>query len=202
VNLRGVAHGKDGSSVIVALADGSFRCWDLLAGKGRVIAQSKFEKPLDPAIAAALPPVPHTDRLVAFSKDGRSKVIVGAIPGKPIKLTNGEVRYDRSIGGSRIVWLETQTGHVHREIDIPQSDVQRLALSADEQFIAVGYFSSLCPSARGFIRIFRLRDKREIQTIEAPCAWIDALGFTPDGKQIIAGLQDTSIVIWDMPPMD
>jgi WD40 repeat protein len=60
----------------------------------------------------------------------------------------------------------------------------------------------LYPPARGFIRIFRLRDKREIQTIESPCAWIDALGFTPDGKQIVAGLQDTSIVLWDVGPID
>ena len=29
---------------------------------------------------------------------------------------------------------------------------------------------------------------------------IDALTFTPDGKQIVAGLEDTSIVIWDVPP--
>ena len=51
---------------------------------------------------------------------------------------------------------------------------------------------------RGIIRIFRLRDKREIQTIETPCPWIAALSFTPDGKQIVAGLSDTSIVIWDV----
>jgi WD40 repeat protein len=85
-----------------------------------------------------------------------------------------------------------------REIEIPQSEVQRLVLSPDGQSIAVGFFSTRYPPAQGFIRIFRLRDKRVIQTIESPCAWIDALAFTPDGKQIVAGLQDTSIVIWDV----
>jgi RNA polymerase sigma factor (sigma-70 family) len=202
VNLRGVTLGKDGSSVTVALADGSFRGWDLWTRKERAIAQPKLEKPLDPATAAALPPVPLTARLAAFSRDGRSKVIVRTIPGESIKLANGEIRYDRSSAGSTIVWLDTHTGHVRREFEIPQSDVQRLALSPDEQCIAVGYFSTLYPPARGFIRIFRLRDKREIQTIETPCAWIDALGFTADGKQIVAGLQDTSIVLWDVHPVD
>ncbi len=90
---------------------------------------------------------------------------------------------------------------MRREIEIPQSDVQCLALSPDGQSIAVGFFSTLYPPARGFIRIFRLRDKQEIQTIESPCAWIDALCFTPDGKQIVAGLQDSSIVIWDVRSM-
>jgi WD40 repeat protein len=65
-----------------------------------------------------------------------------------------------------------------------------------------GFFSTLSPPTRGFIRIFRLRDKREIQTIESPCPWIDSLSFTPDGKQIAAGLQDTLIVIWDVRPPD
>jgi WD40 repeat protein len=188
--------------VIVELANGSRRCWDLSAGKERAIDQPRLEKPLDPAVAAALPPVPHTARLAAFSRDGRSKAIVRTIPGKEIKLATGETRYDRASAGSTIVWLDTQTDHVRREIEIPQSDVQCLVLSPDEQSIAVGYFSTLYPPARGFIRIVRLRDKREIQTIESPCAWIDALGFTPDGKQIVAGLQDMSIVIWDVRPTD
>jgi WD40 repeat protein len=195
--LRSVTLGDDGSSVIVALADGSRGCWDLLTGKERV-AQSRFEKPVDPVVAAALLPVPHTDRLAAFSRDGQSKVIVEAIAGKSIKLANGEIRYDHTSAASKIVWLDSQMGHARREIEIPQSDVQRLALSPDGQSVAVGYFSTLYPPARGFIRIFRLRDKREIQTIESPCAWINALCFTPDGKQIVAGLQDTSIVFWDV----
>jgi WD40 repeat protein len=95
-------------------------------------------------------------------------------------------------------WLDSQTGHTRREIEIPQSNVQRLALSPDGQSVAVGFFSTLYPPGRGFIRIFRMRDKQAIQTIELPCAWIDALCFTPDGKQIVAGLQDTSIVFWDV----
>jgi len=200
--LRGVTLSGDGSSVIVALADGSFRCWDLSTGKERAIAQPNLEEPLDAAVAAALPPVTHTARLAAFSRDGRSKAIVRTIPGRAIKLASGEIRHDRSSAGSMIVWLDSQTGHVRREIEIPQSDVQRLAFSPDGQSIAVGYFSTLYPPARGFIRIVRLRDKRGIRTIESPCAWIDSLCFTPDSKQIVAGLQDTSIVIWDVRPTD
>jgi WD40 repeat protein/thiol-disulfide isomerase/thioredoxin len=201
-SLRGVTLSGDGSSVIVALADGSFRCWDLLTGKERALAQPNLKGPLDAAVAATLPPVTHTTRLAAFSRDGRSKAIVRTIPGRAIKLASGEIRQDRSSAGSTIVWLDSQTGHVRREIEIPQSDVQRLAFSPDGQSIAVGYFSTLHPPARGFICIVRLRDKRGLRTIESPCAWIDSLCFTPESKQIVAGLQDTSIVIWDVLPTD
>ena len=96
--------------MIVALADGSLRCWDLSTGKERAIAQPKLEKPLDPAVAAAMLPVPHTARLAAYSRDGRSKAIVRTIPGKSIKLANGEIRYDRSSAGSTIVWLDSRDG--------------------------------------------------------------------------------------------
>jgi RNA polymerase sigma factor (sigma-70 family) len=201
VKLRAVTLGGDGSSVIVALASGSLRCWDLSKGKERAIAQPKLEKPLGPADPMALPPPPHT-RLAAFSRDGRSKAIVRLIHGKEIKLADGTIRHDRASAASAIAWLDTQTGHLRREIEIPQANVQHLALSPDDQSIAVAYFSTLYRPTRGFIRIFRLRDKREIQTIESPCPWIEALGFTPDGKQIVAGLQDTSIVIWDVRPTD
>jgi RNA polymerase sigma factor (sigma-70 family) len=189
VKLREVTLRGDGSSVIVALANGSLRCWDLSTGKERVIAQPNPPKPLDPDLAA-------------YSRDGRSKVIVRWVPGREIKLADGNVRYDPATPASTIVWLDTETGHVRREIEIPQADVTRLALSPDDRSLAVGYVSTLDTPARGFIRIVRLRDKREIQTIESPCAGINALGFTPDGKQIVAGLRDTSIVIWDIRPTD
>jgi WD40 repeat protein len=97
-----------------------------------------------------------------------------------------------------VLWLDSQSGDVRRELVIPESQVCAAAFSPDGQTIAVGTW--LEHPARGIIRIFRLRDKREIQTIKAPCYGIESLCFTPDGKQIIAGLRDTSIVIWDVRP--
>jgi WD40 repeat protein len=101
---------------------------------------------------------------------------------------------------STIVWLDSQTGHVRREIEVPESYVNSLAFSPDGQAIAVG--TMLPHPARGIVRIFRLRDKHEIQTIESPCPWINALSFTTDGRRIVTGLSDTSIVIWDVRSTD
>jgi WD40 repeat protein len=65
-----------------------------------------------------------------------------------------------------------------------------------------------CPPARlgrgraPRFRIFRLNDKKEVRAIESPCPWARALTFTPSGEQIVAGLSDASIVIWDAGPTD
>ena len=62
--------------------------------------------------------------------------------------------------------------------------------------VAVGALSS--DFARGNIRIYRLGDGREVQSIATPAPWITSLAFTPDGKQVVTGLSDTSIVFWDL----
>jgi WD40 repeat protein len=228
---RGLAFSRDGSSVIAAFGDGSLRRWDVATGKELPIAQPKLEKlprrglgGLDDVDRAVFSPDGRSIALIGegwvqvmdlasgdqrfkealggfwkvceFAPDGRSLAIVREVRKR---FQSGKWR-GSSTTASTIVWLDSQTGHVRREIVIPESGVLALAFSPDGQAIAAG--TLLTDPERGIIRIFGLRDKREIQTIESPCAWIDSLCFTPDGKQIVAGLSDTSIVIWDVCPTD
>jgi RNA polymerase sigma factor (sigma-70 family) len=178
--LRSLTPSGDGSSVIVDLGDGAIRRWDLSTGKDLPIAQP-------------LPSIPSGN----IAPDRRSSLIVTQSPGKSFQAGNWT---GSSIGASMIVWLDHETGHVRREIEVPESHVKSLVFSPDGQSVAAGCFMD--HPTRGIIRIFRLRDKKEIQTIESPCPWIEALCFTPDGKQIAAGLLDTSIVIWDVRSTD
>jgi RNA polymerase sigma factor (sigma-70 family) len=198
--LRAAKLSEDRSSVIVTLVIGSSLHWNLVTGKDRVIGQPDLEKA--GALEAERPPVPRFARLIAFSPDGDSKAIVRENLVNEIKLANGQTRRDPSSTASTIVWLDDRTGLVRCEIEIPASRVLCLAFSPDMQYIAVGARSAIYPPGLGTIRIFRLQDKREIQTIEPPCPSIHSLCFTPDGKQIAAGLQDTSIVIWDVQPIE
>jgi WD40 repeat protein len=218
--IRGLSLTGSGGSMVIALSDGSLR-WDVVTENlpGR---QRRLDLGLDRVSKAIFSPdgrsvamigddgvqVVDVDRgevhfketamLTAceFAPDGRSLVIVRRGFGKTIKLANGRMRFDNSTAESTIVWLDTGTGHVRREIEIPRSTVNCLAFSPDGQAIAAGVL--LYHPERGVIRSFRLRDKQEIQSIETPCPWIESLAFTPDGKRIAAGLLDTSIVIWDV----
>jgi WD40 repeat protein len=134
-----------------------------------------------------------------FAPDGRSLAFARQGRGKEIRLADGMIRGDSTTAPSTIVWLDASTGHVRREIEIPESRVECLAFSPDGRAIAAG---TSFHWERGIIRIYRLRDKQEVQAIETPCPWMQGLAFTPDGKRIIAGLSDTSIVIWDVRPLD
>ena len=167
---------RDGRSVAL-IGQGSLHVVDLASGDLRFEASLAMSRAGD------------------FAPDGRSLAIVREGRGKEIKLADGRVRGDSSTAPSTIVWLDSRTGHVRREIEVPESRVECLAFSPDGQAIAAG---TSFQWKRGIIRIFRLRDKQEIQTIETPTPWIVALAFTPDGKQLVAGLSDTSIVIWDV----
>ena len=228
--LRGMTLTEDGSSVIAALGDGTLRRWDVATWQERPIEQPKLEKlpriglaGLDDVDRAVFPRDGRSVALIGeswvqvfdiasgdrrfkvsqaqvaceFAPDGRSLTIVREVRAKAIQAGNWR---DSSTPTSTIVWLDSQTGHVRREIELPESYVKSLAFSPDGQAIAVG--TLLTHPARGIIRIFRLRDKHEIQTIESPCPWINALSFTTDGRRIVAGLSDTSIVIWDVRSTD
>jgi WD40 repeat protein len=221
---------EDNSSVIAASGDGSLRAWDVSTGKERSIVQPKLEEFPSMAPGGGLAFVQRAvfsrdGRSAAMIGEGRVQVIdiasghrrfkeslammapqcEFAPDGRSLAITRDARERFRAgrwrgstITASTIVWLDSLTGHVRREIVIPKSEVRSLTFSPDGQAIAVG--TLLSHRARGFIRIFRLIDKREVQTIESPCPFIEVLAFTPDGKKIAAGLGDTSIVIWDVHP--
>jgi WD40 repeat protein len=176
-NVNRAVFSRDGRSVAF-MGGGLVQVVDLISGDRR------FKEALGNGFLST--------QVCEFAPDGQSLAIVREVrAGFQAGNWSGS-----STAASTIVWLDNQTGHVRREIVIPDSDVLALAFSPDGQAIAVG--TLLIEPARGFIRIFRLRDKQEIQTIESPCPWINALSFTTDGRRIVAGLSDTSIVIWDV----
>jgi WD40 repeat protein len=100
-----------------------------------------------------------------------------------VKLANG--RYDFcSARPNAIVWLDAHSGQVRREIEVPEAGIGKLGFSPDGQIIAAS-----TSSGRGsaVIRLFRLRDKKEIQTIDTQSG-VATLTFTPSGTQLVAGL--------------
>jgi WD40 repeat protein len=128
-----------------------------------------------------------------FAPDDQSLAFVRQVY-KSIKLPDGRTR-EAVPRESTIVWLDARTGQSRREIRVTGRPVWDPVFSPDGRLLAG--VSSMREDG-SVIRIFRLGDRREIQSIETPSRWITALAFTPDGKRIAAGLYDTSIVLWDV----
>jgi WD40 repeat protein len=104
-------------------------------------------------------------RGLAFAPDGRSFAIARSGPGKQSPLADGRVRGDNGNADATVLWIDAQTGHTRREIAIAESHVSSLAFAPEGQYLAAG---CLYHSKSGVIHIYRLRDKREIETIATP----------------------------------
>jgi len=132
---------------------------------------------------------------MAISPDGTTVAIAAHGRSKQIKMADGRTRSDSSRADGTISWVDSESGHQRREILIPESYVNSLAFSPDGQLLAAG---TSFQWERGVIHIYRLRDKKEVQTIATPCRPTSGLAFTPDGKGLASGMSDTSILIWDL----
>jgi WD40 repeat protein len=132
---------------------------------------------------------------MAVSPDGRTVAIAAHGRPKLIKMADGREHSDGRRADSTISWVDSESGHERREIVVPESYVNSLAFSPDGKFLGA---ATSFQWERGVIHIYRLRDKKEIQTIATPCQPTLGLSFTPDGKRLAAGMSDTSILIWDL----
>jgi WD40 repeat protein len=132
---------------------------------------------------------------MAVSPDGKTVAIAARGRPKQIQMADGRMRSDGSRADSTISWVDSESGQERREIVIAESYVNSLAFSPDGQLLAA---STWFHRERSVIHIYRLRDKREVQTIATPCRRTSGLTFTPDGKRPVAGMSDTSILTWDL----
>ncbi len=122
-----------------------------------------------------------------FAHDGQSLAFVRKTY-KPRKPADAYLAPDNTI-----VWLDSHTGHPRREIEFGANQAGTLAFSPDAKLIAAATSGTRDNTT---IRVFRLRDKREVQTIDTQSEGVSDLKFTPDGTRLAVRLSDSSIVLW------
>ena len=89
--------------------------------------------------------------------------------------------------------LDTETTKEIRRITVPDSQPWALAFSPDSKTLA-----ATSGWETGQIHVYEVATGKEIRTIQTPPLRSSALAFTPDGKQLITGMADASVLIWDV----
>ena len=125
-----------------------------------------------------LPQVAGQQWPLAFSPDGRLLVINNSSKG-PDALR---------------LWDVTAAGEV---MAIPTSANTRLAFTRDSRLLAMAAPDSATAQS---IAIWDLRRGRQIRRIKGLGGDLSALAFSPDGRRLVAGLADTTILVWDIAP--
>ena len=107
---------------------------------------------------------------------------------------NGARTLSHESGADGIDLVNISSGSSQR-IEVVQDRVNALAFSADGSIVAVagGYRNQI-------IRLYRTGDGRKIEEFTSPAArtYPGALGFAPDGRSLAVGLDDTTVLIFDV----
>ena len=130
---------------------------------------------------------------MTFSPDGRSLAV--ATPGKAEtgQLADGSYRnFGRIV--DRIDLLDLASGK-RKSFEVGSDTVTSMAFAPDGNVLALGG-----GWANPMIRLYRTTDGREIGSFACPARIVHAgaLTFSPDGRSLAAGLDDTTVLVWDV----
>jgi RNA polymerase sigma factor (sigma-70 family) len=220
--VKAVAFSSDGETVLMYLDSRQLKVLQIATGRERSVIQPRFQLTEHPQVGvmmtgSAFSPgnrflavraaqtvhvadlATGEERFVrpcwmmAFSADGTTLAI--AHPPRPVvkDLGSGKVPFS-TLNSEAIELLDVDSGMIRR-IEIPPEIVRALAFSPDASVLAVAV-----GTRQPMIRLYRTNDGREVQSFPLPAAVSHDgdLAFSPDGRTLAAGLDDTTIPIWDV----
>src|SRR5215831_1137334 len=197
---------------VIAMLDGvevkdgrDLRAGLLAKGSGALVKlrvlRAGREKTVSVTLGTTPPPEPvvHADALQLMLDTGGHSAIVRGLTVTPDGKQIVSASQDKTIR----VW-DIETGKTVRIIrgEIAPGDwgtIYTLALSPDARQLAVaGYLHGPDASLASAIRLYDFATGKMTALLKGHDNVIDALAFSPDGRQLISGGADNTAIVWDM----
>lgn len=192
-----VSFSRDGNTVVGTSQDGTARAWDVKSGALLRTVQWTGDFPFGVAIA------PGGDVLAAGVRpqmvnvwDLTSGRIINELSGHVGFLDDAVHQFSRdgallatSSQGQARLW-ELPSGRLRFDTTAGDGAVVSFSFSPDNQMLAGANEDTN-------VRVWSVRDGRELQVIGDQPLLTTTLAFSADGKQLIAGNLDRQIYVWD-----
>jgi WD40 repeat protein len=135
----------------------------------------------------------ETGHVIAMTVSPGGQLLTSAW-GKPIetRLPGGGTQYS-SPKHHPATWWDLATGKRSNQILLPEQGAGPVAFAPSGRLFAV---ASSRPGSR--IRLVEVASGREVRKIEGFRGVVRSLAFLPDGKRLVAGMEDSSALIWDL----
>ncbi|MFI5460761.1 MAG: WD40 repeat domain-containing protein [Isosphaerales bacterium] len=173
--IRALGFASDGETIIFADDSTTFRFWNF--------ATDQVTREI--AIAGHRHVAPHPEagtptEIVAttFSTDLKTAVTAGY--------------FDDQL----LVW-DLETGRARRTLHVETYTDGMLALSPDGRLVAAS-LSAAGDKPDATIRIWNVNTKREVLRLAARTGAARSLVFSADGRTLVSGMSDTTVLIWDI----
>jgi RNA polymerase sigma factor (sigma-70 family) len=186
-----VLHPKDAKPTEHGRLLGTFS----LDAKTLVLAMQTHFHVFDVATGKDLYQIPNEGGSVvsqAISPD--SRLFLASAWSKPTltKLPNGNMQSSSGRNHPISLW-ELSTRQLRKQVMLPDGGAGPVAISPDNRFFAAALGE---PDRR--IRIWDMANGNEIAAIQGFRGSVTALAFTPDGERLISGMDDTTVLLWDL----
>jgi RNA polymerase sigma factor (sigma-70 family) len=151
----------------------------------------------DTASGADLKQIPYEGGWVhsmAVSPD--SRLLLASSSGKRVQTQrpDGQVIYTEEKDQPVCVW-DVATGKLLRKIVVSDGSTGPCAFAADGKSFAVAV-----TAAEPRIAFWDIASGKKLHSIDGFLGTVRSLAFTPDGKRLICGLDDSTALVWNLPP--
>jgi WD40 repeat protein len=171
--IRGLTFSNDGKMLVSIGEDTLIRTWDIDRGR-----QTR-----------SLEAAGHLRR----GGSQNAKILDAAIsPDATIAVTSG-------FGDAQLIVRELRTGKLRQTIRIPGNSGSYLAIAPDGRTFASVSATQNDPKGDDLsVHLWDSFDGRELMRLDPDGRRVRSLAFSPDGKSLVTGMNDTTTLVWDI----